>query len=60
MAARNDVTGDLIKSRPLNSAYSDNWDAIFGKKKTEEVVQEETITEEATNEILEDLDGQQE
>lgn len=58
MAARNDVTGDLIKSRPLNTAYSDNWDAIFGKKKTEEVVQEETITEETAVEADKDSTGQ--
>ena len=33
MAARNDITGDLIKTKTGNSdAYSDNWDKIFGKK----------------------------
>ncbi|MNB99241.1 hypothetical protein D3C75_465150 [compost metagenome] len=58
MAARNDVTGDLIKSRPLNTAYSDNWDAIFGKKKTEEVVQEVTVSEEPVVEPNEDSTGQ--
>lgn len=42
MATRNDVTGQEIKSRPLNDAYSANWDAIFGKKNkpVEEVVDE--------------------
>ena len=58
MAARNDVTGDLIKSRPLNNAYSSNWDAIFGKKKTEEVVQEVTVSEEPVVEPNEDSTGQ--
>lgn len=57
MAARNDVTGDLIKSRPLNNAYSDNWDAIFGKKKTEEVV-EEILVPEVVSEVHEDTTGQ--
>jgi hypothetical protein len=33
MAAKNDVTGDSIKSRVSNKAYRDNWDRIFGKKK---------------------------
>ena len=59
MAARNDVTGDLIKSRPLNSAYSSNWDAIFGKKKTEEVVVEEVVVpEEIIVDANEDTTGQ--
>jgi len=42
LATRNDVTGQEIKSRPLNDAYSANWDAIFGKKNkpVEEVVDE--------------------
>lgn len=35
MAARNDVTGDLIQTKLGNTeAYADNWDRIFGKKKT--------------------------
>lgn len=58
MTARNDVTGDLIKSRPLNNAFSDNWDAIFGKKKTEEVVQEIPAPEEIASEVHEDTSGQ--
>lgn len=32
MAARNDVTGDEIKSKTNNKQYADNWDRIFGKK----------------------------
>lgn len=33
MSAKNDVTGDAIKSRPNNKKYRDNWDKIFAKKK---------------------------
>lgn len=58
MAARNDVTGDLIKSRPLNNAYSSNWDAIFGKKKVEPVVEEIPAPEEIASEVHEDTTGQ--
>lgn len=32
MAARNDVTNDLIKSKGNSQAYRDNWDRIFSKK----------------------------
>jgi hypothetical protein len=32
MTAKNDVTGDLIKSRSQNKKYSDNYDRIFGNK----------------------------
>ena len=32
MTAKNDITGDSIKSRNSNKAYRDNWDKIFGKK----------------------------
>ena len=35
MVARNDVTGDAIQSKSSSQAYRDNWDAIFGKKKLE-------------------------
>jgi len=57
MAARNDVTGDLIKSRNNNSAFESNWDAIFGKKKTEEEVVE-LVTPEVSDEVLEDTTEQ--
>ena len=33
MAAKNDITGDEIKSKTTSSAYEDGWDRIFGKKK---------------------------
>ena len=33
MTAKNDVTGDSIRSRTANKAYRDNYDKIFRKKK---------------------------
>jgi len=32
MTTRNDITGDLIKSRVTNKQFEDNFDAIFRKK----------------------------
>lgn len=40
MATRNDITGDQIKSRNNSEAYKNNWDAIFGKKKQVQDVEE--------------------
>lgn len=54
MATRNDITGQLIKTRGNSSAYTDNWDAIFGKKKEPEVVEEEISVE-----VDEDSTGQE-
>lgn len=34
MATRNDVTGDALISRTLSKEGEDNFDKIFGKKKT--------------------------
>lgn len=34
MTARNDITGDAIKTKGSNDAYRSGWDAIFGKKPT--------------------------
>ena len=34
MATRNDVTGDALISRRLSKEGEDNFDKIFGKKKT--------------------------
>jgi phosphopantothenoylcysteine synthetase/decarboxylase len=31
--AKNDITGDLLASRPANNLYRDNYDAIFCKEK---------------------------
>ena len=33
MTSKNDITGDLIKSKNSNQAYADGWDRIFGNKK---------------------------
>jgi predicted thioredoxin/glutaredoxin len=33
MAAKNDITGDLIKSKSLSKQGRDNWDNIFKKDK---------------------------
>ena len=32
MIAKNEHTGDLIKSKSQNKKYSDNYDRIFGNK----------------------------
>ena len=32
MTARNDITGDELKSKINSDAYRNNYDAIFGKK----------------------------
>ena len=32
MTAKNDITGDSIKSKILSQQGRDNWDAIFGQK----------------------------
>jgi len=45
MAARNDVTGDPIQTRPSSQAYRDNWDAIFGKKKEDKKAVSDTSQE---------------
>lgn len=38
--AKNDVTGDLIKTKESTQAYYDGWDRVFGKKKTEKALKE--------------------
>jgi hypothetical protein len=35
MAAKNDVTGDAIKSRVITKAYEEGYERIFGKKREE-------------------------
>ena len=32
MPAKNDITGDVIKSKANSKAFDDNFDKIFGKK----------------------------
>lgn len=41
MAAKNDVTGDLLVSKTSTQKYRDNYDKIFGKKKDKKEVKEE-------------------
>lgn len=45
MTAKNDITGDAIRSKSNTDAYRDNYDRIFRKKK-EEVVEEQVDTKE--------------
>lgn len=40
MAAKNDITGDEIKSKASTKAYEDNYDRIFGKKKKEKTLKD--------------------
>lgn len=37
MAAKNDVTGDSIRSRAPSDAYANNWERIFGKNKNKDL-----------------------
>ena len=32
MTAKNDVTGDLIKTKTSNKLYEEGWERVFGKK----------------------------
>lgn len=32
MAAKNDITGASIQSKPTSKKFRDGWDAIWGKK----------------------------
>lgn len=50
MATKNDVTGDTIQSKMPSKAYTDNWDAIFGKKK-EKVSDENDVKQKENNKI---------
>lgn len=34
MTTKNDVTGDALKSKPSSAAYRDNYDKVYGAKKT--------------------------
>ena len=40
MSAKNDITGDAMKSRILSKEGRDNWDNIFGKKTAYEWLKE--------------------
>ena len=43
---RNDVTGDLLMSRPASDTYRNNYDAIFRKPKQEKIDLENNSAEE--------------
>lgn len=36
MAARNDITGKVIKTNPQNSSYAEGWEKVFAKKSAHE------------------------
>ena len=36
MAAKNDITGDAIRSKPSSNKYAEGWERIFGKKSVKE------------------------
>ena len=48
--AKNDITGDSLRSRGPSKAYQDNWERIFGSKKDEDKKAEavEPSSEEST------------
>jgi hypothetical protein len=37
MSSKNDITGDLIKTKPSSQKYRENWEKIFGNKKPKKV-----------------------
>lgn len=45
MTARNDVTGQLIKTGAGSNQYKDNWDRIFGAKKAAEQATIDKVTD---------------
>jgi hypothetical protein len=44
--ARNEITGEKLQTKGATNAYRSGWDAIFGKKEAEPVVEVEVETEE--------------
>jgi len=38
--SKNDITGDSIITKNTTDKYRDGWDRIFGKKKSEEALEE--------------------
>jgi hypothetical protein len=43
VTAKNDVTGDLIKTKSSSQQYRDNWDLIFRKKEKEPEEKDEKV-----------------
>lgn len=40
MTAKNDITGDSIKTRPSTDSYRDSWERIYGAKKATQVCEQ--------------------
>ena len=40
--SKNDITGDKLISKPSSATYADGWEMIYGKKKGENIVKEDT------------------
>lgn len=38
--ARNDITGDSIQTKSSSQRYRDNWEKIFGKKRSKDLTKE--------------------
>lgn len=45
MTAKNDITGDKIKSRLQSAAYATGWDRVFGAKIPQSEISPETALE---------------
>ena len=43
--ARNDITGNALRSRPPSDKYNEGWERIFGKKKKREKALDELAQE---------------
>ena len=43
--ARNDITGNALRTKPPSDKYNEGWEKIFGKKKREAALDE--LVEEA-------------
>ena len=43
--ARNDITGNALRSRPPSDKYNEGWERIFGKKKRREKALDELAQE---------------
>lgn len=54
MTARNDITGDSIATKGTTDAYRDNYDRIFGKKRTN--VGSDNLSDEDRADMRQDLD----
>ena len=50
--AKNDITGDWIKSKPASDMFEENFDRIFRQKKVEEKLEESIKENEKTYQQL--------